>query len=177
MLNDVYLVTGSYLAVVLIAVGVLNWLQAGLLFPFLKVRASRGRLILVRIRSVTSDYYKPGEIIEGFLIFKDRKKNSRRIKCSSRDLITRAMGVATVDIDDEKNAIGKPDFSAIDGFDAVKYENLYIRCLTKPGLESTQDKIILALLVVAVLSIIVVGFLVFKNAKAIESLSSITGVV
>jgi hypothetical protein len=172
-MNDVYLVIMSYCAVILIGVGVMNWLSGGFIIHFARVKMSRGRLVLLRIHGISGDYFRPGEIIEAWLIFKDRAKQQRRICCSNKEFIRYAMGVKTIDVDDEKNALLMPDFSGVAGFDAVKHENLYVRALTAPHLEDKMIKIVLIVVIILALLVVVNIFLTYKLGAKIEALNQI----
>jgi len=171
-MKELLLIIGSYIGILLLSFGVLNWLMGGKLMPFIKVKASRGKLILVNIRTLTHDYYKPGTIDENFLIFKDRKKEVRRISIEDNKCLFRASGVNNIVVDDEKNAIFSRNLSGVSGFDAIKYQLLYLRALYKPQLNNKQEKIMLFVLLGIGLAVIVVGFLVFKNGEAIKLLQS-----
>lgn len=151
---------------ILMIFGVLNWLSGGFLIPFARVKMSRGRLSLIRIHCVTGSYFKPGEIIEGWLVFKDSQKQKRRIACPNRGFIDHAYGVKTIDVDDEKNCIITPDMKTVPGYDAVKFENLYVRALTAPHLEDKLLKIIL--IVVIILALIVLADIVFTYKLGVK---------
>ena len=174
-MNDVYLMVGSYVAVMAILFFVFNFLSGGLLVPLLKVKMSRGKLVLIRIRAVPTDYFRPGKVTEGFLIYKDRMKNNRRIGCPShKKFVTRSLGVNCMDIDDEKNAVVLPDFSVVTGFDAVKFDNLYTRALMAGA---PQDKILLIILIIVAFSLlasIIAVFLLVKMGGKVDLLVSIS---
>lgn len=171
-LQQMLMIMGSYIGIVLLAFGILGWMMAGLLMPYLKVKTSRGKLILVKVKSITQDYYKPGKIDKGFLIFKDKAKDERRIKIP-QGAIYRSMGVNVIDVDDEKNAINKIDYSVAEGFDATKYNDLYLRALYKPSLFDKKEQILLALVVICLIGIVVVLFVLFSLQGDIAQLSQV----
>ena len=175
-MNDVYLIIGSYAALALLIFGIINWLSGGFIIQFARVKMSRGQLTLVRVHGITGDYFRPGNINEGWLVFKDRLKQKKRISCSDKECIRYAMGVKTVDVDDEKNAILKADFSAVSGFDAVKFENLYVRALTAPHLEDKTLKIILIIVIIMALLLLVNLFLTYKLGAKIDALNQVADV-
>src|SRR6056297_2377100 len=138
----------------------LNFIMGGLLGPFLKVKMSRGRKILVRVRNPVQDYFRAGEINENFLMFKDRSKNNRRIPMKT-GCVYRAATVYWIDADDEKNSLFKRETSeSVSGFDAVKIDNLLVRALTSP--RSADQKMIrlifIFVLIAAAASVFAVWF-------------------
>lgn len=175
-MNSVYMVMGSYLAVILIGFGIINWLSGGFLLPFARVKMSRGRKTLVRVHGVTGSHFLVGEIMEGWLVLKDRQKQMRRLQVSDSSYIGHAYGVKTIEIDDEKNAVLKPDFSVVTGYDAVKFENLYVRALTAPHLEDKTLKIILIVVVVLALLVVVNIFMTYKLGAKIDALNQVAAV-
>jgi hypothetical protein len=174
-LTQVLLTVASYLGVFILTIFAINWILGGLFKPYMKVRGSRGKLVLVKVKNILGDYYIPGRVEERFLIFKDRKKEPRRIALPERvSGIYRAMGVSCIDVDDDKNAIIIYSNELVAGFDAVKYSDLYTRALYKPSLTDNKTMIIIVLLIVILLGIFGLIALTMKNGKAIESLAEIT---
>lgn len=167
--NEVFVVMGSYAAIIAIGFFLVNWLQNGFLLTFVRVKASRGKLSLVKIRGVTHDYFKAGKINEGFLIYKDSEKQKRRISLKP-GMTYRVMNVHCVDIDDETNAVIGHDYKIKSGFDAVKFENLYLRALMRPTLLDSKEKLILLLVVVAIVGIVFVGYFVYGMDQNIVGL-------
>lgn len=172
-MNDVYLIIGSYATIILIAFGLMNWLSGGFLIPFARVKMSRGRLTLVRVRGVSGDHFRVGQIMEGWLVFKDRQKQKRRIAIPDKSYIAYAMGVKTIDVDDEKNAVAKNTFEEVTGYDAVKFENLYVRALTAPKLDDKTMKIILIIVIITLLAVLVALFMLNKLGGKIDALNQI----
>ena len=98
---------------------ILYWLKS-FIFPWLKVRASGGAKILVRVRNDLHNYYKVGSLDTTFLYYKPRKrsdsKNPRKMlpicpqdsnKPMLKECIYRDWGVNVVDIDDVKECFLK----------------------------------------------------------------------
>lgn len=146
---------GVYLAVVIFVFLALNFLSAGFLFKWFRVKSSRGALILMKIRTLNQDYFSVGKLEDGFLVWKDKKKSQKRLAITNKDqgAIYKSMGVSVIDIDDEKNAFQVHDWSKVSGFDAEKFEDLYKRALYKPALLDKNTQMIL-------IGVIVIGLLV-----------------
>lgn len=161
-LNEVFTIMLTYLGVVVLMFLALNIFTSGWLSKFLRVKMSRGKKILVQVNTVTQDYHRLGIIQEGFLVFKDRNKEERRIKIS-RDSIYRSKGVDNVDVDDEKNVVMQRDYKSVEGFDASKFNNLYIRALYKPSLRDNKEQIMFFIMIGVALLVLAAAYFGYKN--------------
>lgn len=98
---------------------ILYWLKA-FIFPWLKVRASGGSKILVRVRNDLHNYYSVGSLDSTFLYFKARKRPDIKspkkqlpiipqggTKPMLRECIYRDWGVNVVEVDDIKECFIK----------------------------------------------------------------------
>jgi hypothetical protein len=130
----------------------LDFWSVKFLRTWLRVKMSRGQLILLRVNMKVQDIYRVGKIEEGFLVFKGSGKGQRRIALPN-DTIFRSMGVNCAIIDDEKNCVVKINFEAVSGFDAEKFDDLLTRALYKPSILDDKTKIIIIILVVLVLAV------------------------
>lgn len=141
----------------IIAIAIIATLQRGFLGPWLKTKGSRGRLTLVRVISITGDYFKTGTIDEGMLFFKDRMKEQRMITITKRSVYD-AFGVKNIEVDDEKNTVFDRDaWAVVNGYDSKQYDALYQRILLRP---TKINK----LLTVIIILVAVVGLLCLANA-------------
>lgn len=172
--NEFILYVVSYAGIVFVAVGILAWMMSGLLWPYLRVKTSRGKYVLVKVRTITQDYYRKGLIDKGMLIFKDRAKEERRLALPAKPAIYRSMGVNVIDVDDETNNVMAHDFSIVQGFDAVKFNNLYIRAITRPTLADKKEKIIMGLLVLCLLGVALAVFLALDTNGKVAALGQIS---
>lgn len=139
--------------ILFIAIAIISFSQRGFFWKFIRVKLSFGKFILCKVRAINRDYYKIGRIVEGFLIYKVDRNNHKRIAINDSSVFYRSLGTTWVDIDDSKNAMVKPDYSTVDGFDAVKYNDLYIRALYKPQINEVERyfKIIIFVLIIAII--------------------------
>lgn len=147
----------------------LNWMLGGLLRPFLEVKRSRGKKVLIRIRHPVQDYFLAGKIEENFLIFTDREGSTRRISMQ-KGVVSRAATIYWVEIDDEKNCFfSRHTSEAVPTYDPVKVDNLLVRSLVRPGIFGDQTvKMIVGLTMITLVLVIGVGFLVYQNSEAIS---------
>lgn len=130
--------------------------QRGFFVNYFKVRTSFGRLVMVKIRSPLRDYFARGYVEEGFLIYQIKRgwRDHDTIRLNIPQDINpfyKCMSVAWCDVDDEKHAICRTDYSTVCGYDAVKNNNLHTRALMKPTIASGTEKILLVLVIVAIL--------------------------
>ena len=154
---------------------VVNFLSNGFLGTFLRVKASRGKFVLVRIRSALTDFFKTGEIIDNNLIYKGRDKEVKTLALpEDKPVIFRSMNVNAIDVDEAKNAIIAVDWSAITGFDAVKFDNLLTRALMQPEQQDKLLKIILILILVIAGIAIASAFFSYNTLSIVESLNVTT---
>ena len=171
-IQDLLLQAGYYLIVLAIGMFLISMLQKGFFMPFLKVRASFGNKIMVKIRAVNRDYFRVGWIEDAFLVFKS-SDGEKRINVPDSSVFYRVMGTTWCDVDEVKNALVKPDFTVAPGFDAVKYNDLYIRALYRPSVSDNTDKLMIGLISLAIVLIVICGFLVYKNGYAIEYIKEV----
>lgn len=159
-------------AMIVVYVG-MNFFLGGLLKPFMRVKRSRGKKVLVRIRNPVQDYFCDGKIEEGVLIFSDRAKVIRRIPMQPR-VVSRAAGVFWVEIDDEKNCFfARESGAAVATYDAARVDSYIVRALVRPGLFGDNTvKVLLFLVVVLLIAVIAVGFLTYKNGTAVQALAA-----
>ena len=62
------------LIVFVLALAFIGFLQRGFFWPFIRVKVSFGKYVLIKIRAINRDHYRMGEINEGFLIYKHTRK-------------------------------------------------------------------------------------------------------
>lgn len=174
-----------YMIVVIICLLGISLMLKGFFWKYVKVRMSFGRLLLVKPRSVLSDYCEIGKVEDGFLIYKVKTvdgKSEKRMKIDpNAKYIYRFLAVNWIDVDEEKNCLCKCDYTPVDGFDAKKFSDLLIRCIQKPAIMNNLDKIIIAgLLLVGLLALagIIFGYLNMKNSEnIIQAINGMRGII
>lgn len=170
-IHPIFIQASYYGIVFFLALLIISILERGFFWKFLKVRLSFGRLILVKIKSKIRDHYSIGEIQDNWLVFKVHKEQ-RRINVKKSDIFYRSIGVTWVDMDEETNALFKPNYKGVEGYDAVKFQHLYTRALYRPTIASNKDKLIIGLMILTVLGLLIIGYMVYKNTQAIELLKA-----
>lgn len=167
-MNEFITLIISYVVVIIMGFVVINFLTWGFLLTYLRVKGSRGKKTLLFIRGVTRDFHKVGELTEGWLVYKHNKEK-KRLKVS-REAVFRTMGVNALQIDEEKNSVVNPDFSTVTGFDATKFENLYIRCLYAPTTQSRKEALMLLMMGACLIITIVLAFMVYNLSGRVDEL-------
>lgn len=158
-MHPILVQTISYAVVLLLALLIVSFLQRGFFWKYFRVRLSFGKLIMVKVRAINRDFYRVGRITEGFLIYKG-DKNNKRLVIKDKSCFYRSLAVTWVDVDDETNAISKVDYTTVSGFDAVKYNDLFLRALYKPNIADTKEKLIIGAIVI--IGLMVIGCLYFQ---------------
>lgn len=183
-MNPIIEQTLYYFVVLILAFFVIGFILRGFFWKFIRVRLSFGRFILCKLKAVNRDYYATGHIEENFLILTTHK-NTRRICIKDSSVFYKSIGVTWVDIDDQKNALVKPDFSTVDGFDPVKYNNLYKRTLYKPSIADNKEKMVIGGIILIIILCGILAFFLYKQnylleflGKQLESLKgSVSGII
>lgn len=161
VLREGIMIVGSYVGIIVIGFALINFLSAGFLIKFIRVRASRGKLILIKVKSVTDQYFRTGLISEKMLRYKARgQKEQKLVPIPDEAVLYRAMNVWCMDVDEETNEIIMPSGERAETYDAEKYEQLVIRALYKPALMDKNEKIMLLMIGLCILGLIIVVFYV-----------------
>jgi hypothetical protein len=167
----------GYFVATLLGVFILNFLSSGFILTMLKVKASRGKKLLVRIRTPLNDYFKVGEVLEGNVIYKNRKGDKITMKLPKyTNAIFRSWNMNCIDVDEEKNAIVCVDFNPITGYDAQRFDQLLTRALMKPQAMNKFQKIIVILIIFGVIVAFVGDVLSYQAIAACKVAVNNTGV-
>lgn len=140
----------SNIVILLLAFVLVALFQKGFFWPYIRVRLSFGKYVLVKIREINRDLYRVGTIEENTLIYKAGKDKKRITLPKDKPIFYKTIGVSMIDVDSETNSVCTIDYEPVSGFDAIKHENLYVRALTKPQITDNKEKIIFVLLIAAV---------------------------
>lgn len=169
-MNDFYyfLIAGALL--MLVPIFIIAYFQSGFFGKWLKARTGRGKFVLIKLRSKLRDHFTYGEIKGEYLIY-GKKDNTRRLLIPE-GAIYRAWGVACVDLDEASNSVCKVDYKPVEGFDAEKFEGLYIRALYRPSLEESKDKIIFVLVIIAIVVGVIGAFMTWNVSQQVASISN-----
>lgn len=165
-LKSVLQIVISYIVVLGIGYFAINFLTNGFITKFISVKSSRGKKYLVEVHAVGDVYYRTGNVFENRLQYTNREKQKKSILVDKSSVVYKA-GLKCVFVDDIKNAVLKADFTAVEGFDAVKFDNLLVRAMTNPALQDKFLKAILIMVLIIMLIVFVDTFVLMKSQKAI----------
>ena len=168
-MNPIFIQTISYGIVLLIAIAALSMIQRGFFWKYIRVRLSFGKYLLVKVRSVNRDYFRVGRIDDGMLLFKGQKDDKRLF--IQNTAIYKSMAVSWVDVDEITNGVREHDFSAVSGFDAEKYNSLYVRALYRPSVMDKKEALIILLIIVAIIAAVASAYLTFRNSADISTVA------
>jgi len=182
MISDFYIIVGSYLAVFIATIFILNFLTRGFLWTWLRTLLSRGKLILVQVRNPIQNYWITGKIESDRVVVRDNEAKAEKGKKSlmlQENIVYRSFGVNIVYYDEATNELLKPNLENVSGADLIKIDSLMTRCLFKP--QSEEDKrfrmFVYILLGVCIIIGLLVYFKVDEIAKLVASPAVAGGVV
>jgi hypothetical protein len=164
-----WLIAYGIVAIAIVVV-IFGFLFGGLMRPFLEVKRSRGKKILVIVRHPVQDIFRAGEVIENHLVYDGRDGGTRRIPMI-QGVVSRRATIFWCEVDDEKNCFYKrDDGKAVATYDAQKTDSLLLRALYRPTLND-NDALIKGILVVSIVTFVVAGaavYISYKNGKDLD---------
>lgn len=178
MVNGLLIQVACYGGLMIFTIVAIAFFMRGFFWEYFKVRTSFGKNVLIKIRTPLRDHYKVGWVDENFLCYKTKEFTIRMAIRTEDKTFYRSMGITWVDVDEEKNAICKADYTTATGFDAKKHSDLLTRALMRPTITSSQEKIILICVIITMFLVIVSVFFAFKaNQTSAMVLNSIPGML
>lgn len=165
--------TAYYAIVMVLTMMGVTLLLRGYLWSYIKVRTSFGKYVMVKIRSPLRDYFKVGLVDNGFLVYKTKipgQKDTlvRLIIPSDKKVFYKCLNVNWVDVDEEKGSISLADYSMVEGFDAIKFENLHIRALTGPKLGDNREKMLMIMIIACLVGVGICVYLSYMNGNRLD---------
>lgn len=169
-MNEVVVVMLAYLGVFILALLVINFLMTGFFFTYMRVKGSRGAKILTNVVTVSRNYYRVGFIDNGFFVYKDANKHEKRMKIPEKHpIFYRSLNVTCVNVNEERNIFVQPNGEEVSGFDAEKYNNLYVRTLYRPELLDPKQQLMFFLTIAnSIMLVIVAGTILFMVLKKLD---------
>lgn len=151
-IRNILIQIAIYVAMFTIMFVLLNLATMGFLRIYVKVKSSRGKLVLIRIESVTGTYYRAGKQKEPGIQYKMRgSKEIETIPLKNRLGIVREMGVNVIHWNEMTKMIITPEGSDIEGHNTEHIDGIYKRCLYRPVLGDNKMIILIILVVVIAL--------------------------
>ena len=170
IMNDFVYFVISYALIIIMGFFFINFLSNGFFGTFLRVKASRGKKVLVEVHSVTDVYYRAGKFDESILIYKTREGRKKSLSVSQEKVI-RKIGVFCIITDEITDNVIDYEFNAHKGGDTVTYDHLLRRVIMAPQIENMREKIMFGLLILLLVVAVFSGFIIFDMANKVTLLS------
>ena len=156
---------GVYLAVLVIAFIIFNFLSKGYLRVYLMVKASRGKKILVRALSFTGYYYRAGNLDNAILTFKNKAKVIDSYRIRKTDIFLE-MGVNVICVDETTKKIIHINNDPREGHDTEHIDSLIKRALYKPSMrDNPKEMILIVLAVISTIASVITLYLVYTMTQ------------
>ena len=168
--------TISYALILLIGFFLINFLSNGFFGTFLRIKASRGKKVLVEVHAITDVYYKAGKFDDTILKFKTREKRYKSLIVTNAQVL-RKLGVFCVVVDEVNNNVLTVNFNAKTGGNTTDYDHLLKRVMMAPQIDNMKDKIIMGLLVFLLVIGVISAFLIFNMGNQITQILTTVRVV
>lgn len=176
-MNDIISIVISYILVIGIGFFLLNFLSNGFLFTFIRVKGSRGKLVLVELHELSNNVFKAGKFDGNLLTWKVSRKKSNSILVD-KSAVTRKIGVVCIVVDGINNVALTPDLEGIEPFDAGRYDDLLVTAQGLPKISGNKDNMInLILLIVIAVILLFVTYRINILDTGIKALQSTGGVI
>jgi hypothetical protein len=144
----------------------------GFFWPYIRVRSSFGKYILIKIRTPLRDYFKVGWVEENFVCYKRKKNTIRMVIDHNKKIFYRSLAVTWVDVDEEKNAICTVDYEGVSGFDAEKYDDLMVRAVQRPSIGNPKELIIIILCILILAGICFTVYLQYRQGQQLTTIQN-----
>lgn len=164
--------TLAFLVLAILPLMIVNFFTQGFFAKWLAVKISRGKKFLVVLDGIRRDRYFTGVEENEMIVFKDYKKETRRLALP-KNAIRRGWGIDYVVISDDKNAVINIDFNSVPGFDAEKNNSLYLRALYKPTILDGKQQLMIILLVLSLLGLLYLAYDGYVLSGKIQVLTSL----
>lgn len=167
--KDMIYFTMSYALIILIGFFLINFLSNGFFGTFLRVKASRGKKVLVEVHAVTDVYYTSGKFTGAILKYKTRGGKQKSLTVNQGQVL-RKIGVFCVITDEVNDNVLDINFDAESGGNTEDYDHLLKRVMMAPQIEDNTKKIILGILVLILVVSVISVVLVFNAGNQLTQL-------
>ena len=174
-MNDFMVIVLSYAGVFVLSMVVMNFLMTGFFITYMRVKGSRGKLMLINVFAVNRNYYRSGKVEDGFLVYKDANKHEKRLKIPQHtNIFYRSLNVTCANVDEERNVFISPSGQDISGFDAEKLNNLYLRTLYRPEILDPKTQLMFVLSIInTLLGLVTIAILMAVVSKKLDTIINI----
>jgi hypothetical protein len=137
--------------------GLFNFLSNGYLIKFIRIKASRGKQVLVQEWGISNCKFFIGQIDENNTLNYKVNKKQKKISNLGKDDILRVYGLPVVNISSEKNSIIRiVDNQEIAGHDPIKVDSMIKQALMLGQmLDNKMFNILLIIVIIATIGILI----------------------
>ena len=169
---------GSYIGIILFIFFSLHWITKGWLTSFIKVKASRGKKILIHIISKTDTYYKIGAFKNKAFKYTLRDGTKQTLTEIERKNVFSSLGIYNLIIDEQTGTIyDYPEGTLNPGITPEGADDLIVRAQTGPQHNDKFKIVVISLLAVSLIAIFILAFMVVDVKQAILEIGKISGVI
>ena len=178
-MNDVYLWIIIFAAVIGGFAFLANFMTNGFFLSWVKAKASRGRKVLIIMRTKLSYYPAFGHIEGDCFVWKDREtKRDNKNKIPKRAKLPdpsnspffRLFNVWVTFMDESNNSfISMKDYSEISGYDPITQESLIMRALQRPTFGENKQLLIIIILV-GIIVLLLLGAAIYVKVNTLPAI-------
>lgn len=175
-MNDAYYFILSYALIIVIGFFLINFLSNGFFGTFLRVKASRGKKVLVEVHAVTDVYYRAG-LFEGSLLKYKTRAGKEKSLTVEQDQVLRKIGVFCIITNEVNDNVLSVKFNAGQGGNTEDYDHLLKRVMMAPQIDDNAKKIMLGIMILLLVILVVNTVLTFNMSNQILAMSQSARVI
>lgn len=162
-MNMIILIWATSLCMVGIFFVLIDTSTRGFVSAFLATRMSKGKKILITIKSLNDRYFRTGKLSEkNFIDYKDQDKKIQKITIPTDFQFEIAFGLRTLTFNESENTLEQHNKTTVI-MDTQKNEDLYERTLKAPTVKTNKDMIKKNIIpIITIVGIIILLYLVYQ---------------
>ena len=175
-MNDAYYFIISYALIIFIGFFLINFLSNGFFGTFLRVKASRGKKVLVEVHAVTDVYYVAGKFDGSILKYKTRGGKEKSLTVEQTQVI-RKIGVFCVITNEVNDNVLDVNFNAGQGGNTEDYDHLLKRVMMAPQIDDNLKKVTIGILILVLVILVINTVLTYNMSNQVLAMSQNTRVI
>lgn len=178
ILKEILYFTFSYVGLMAFMYITVNFLSKGWLTTFLKVKASRGKKLMVIVNSQTDTYFRVGRFDStGAFRYVTRDKVKKTLTKISNKNTFPMMGVFCIELDEVKNTVRERTGGMAAAVDPATVDNLIKRIIMAPALRKDLQIVILIVCLLLLAAVCVNIFMGHDSSKQVLAMCSAARVI
>jgi hypothetical protein len=158
-MNELVTIILGYCLVFFLSFFFFNFLSNGFLLTFIRVKGSRGRLVMVILKGLSNTAFKTGKFDKNKLSFKSARKKTKTILID-KTCVERLMGVVAISVDDITDTALSPDLKGVEAVNGEQYDDLLVTAQGLPRISKDKEKMIM--LIIGIATLVVLLFVVYR---------------